>query len=446
MGFIKNFDKLATTPQRKIVLELIEAALESIQPDTILNSEFRIQNDELKIQNQILNLRSFERVFLIGFGKGSALISKIIEKKLGADERSAGARLPDRRGLTEGYVIDVDLDDVKSDKILFVKGTHPLPSQTNLDFTKKVIDRFKNKLTQKDLVIVVVTGGGSALFELPHSLSLSELDKLDKALLQAGDNINEMNIVRKHLSKVKGGDLAKILYPAKVLGLIFSDVPGNDLTTIASGPTVKDETTMSEVNNILEKYGIKDLPASALAETPKEDKYFEKVENILMLSNKTALSAMKKKADELGIEAQIYFDAVQGVAKIVGGELIKAANPNSVLLAGGETTVKVKNKQRKGGRNQELVLGALSNATIEQLNNFVIASFASDGWDNTEFAGAIGDLETLKKSKELNLNAQKFLEDNNTFEFFEKVGDGITTDRLPSNVSDLMIVLKTPQR
>ena len=197
---------------------------------------------------------------------------------------------------------------------------------------------------------------------------------------------------------------------------------------------------MNEVNSILEEYGIKDLPASALAETPKENKYFEKVENILMLSNQTALDAMKKKANELGIETQIYFDAVQGEAKIVGIELIKAANPNSILLAGGETIVKVQNPNGKGGRNQELVLGALLNNELS--NHVTIAAINSDGWDNTEFAGAIGDSQTVQKAVKLGIGSLKLLNENNSFEFFTKVGDGIITGRLPSNVSDLMIVYK----
>ncbi len=391
MGFIKNFDKLSTTPQRKIVLELIETALESIQPEKVLK-DFKIENIE-----------NYENIYLIGFGKGSAKISSILEKKLGDK-------------LTEGYAIDVTPEQFS--KISFTQGTHPLPSQANLDFTKKVIDRFENKLTEKDLVIVVVTGGGSALFELPARLasesvagrptllSLTELIKFNDELLKSGKTIEEMNEERKKLSRVKGGGLARILRPAKVLGLIFSDVPGNDISTIASGPT--DDPT---------------------------------AENILMLSNKTALDAMKKKAEKLGIDAQIYFDAVQGEAKVVGGELVKLAKPNSITLAGGETTVKVHNSQGKGGRNQELVLGFLLN--IDE--NTTIASFNSDGWDNCEFAGAIGDLETFKKAKELNQNPQKSLEKNNSFEFFQKTGDGIQTGRLPSNISDLMIVLKTPQ-
>jgi len=380
MGFIQNYSELATTPERKIVLDLIETAISSIQPEKVLEN-FTLED-----------LDRYERVFLIGFGKGSAKVSSIIEEKLGEK-------------LTEGYVIDVTSEQFK--KIQLTIGTHPLPSQVNIDFTKRVVERFQNKLSEKDLVVVVVTGGGSALFELPRSLSLDELIKFNEELLKSGLNIQQMNEERKKLSQVKGGKLTKILSPAKVLGLIFSDVPGNDLSVVASGPT--------------------DDPSA---------------ENILMLSNKTALEAMKKKAEKLDLRTLEYSDQIQGEAREVGKLLIQKTEPNSILLAAGETTVTV-HGNGKGGRNQELVLDALSNATIEQSNNFVIASFDSDGWDNTGFAGAIGDSQTLRKSKELNLNPQKFLDENNSFEFFTKVGDGIITGRLPSNISDLIIVYKT---
>lgn len=389
MGFIKNFKDLATTPQRKIVLELIEAAISSIQPENVTDG-FRIEGNKLGILDQKFDLSKFEHIYLIGFGKGSAGISKIIEERLGDK-------------LTEGY--DIDVVSERFSKIEQTIGTHPLPSQINIDFTKKVVERFRGKLSEKDLVLVIVMGGGSALFELPiEGKTLDDLLKLDSELLKSGKTIKEMNIERKKFSQVKAGGLARLLQPAKVLGLIFSDVPGNDISTIASGPT--------------------DDPMST---------------NTLMLSNRTALDAMQKKAAELKVPSFIYFDAVQGEARIVGNELIKVAKPNLVLLAAGETTVKVHNKNGKGGRNQELVLGALLN--IDE--HTTIASFDSDGWDNSEFAGAIGDIHTVQSAEKLNLNIQKSLDENNSLEFFQKEGDAIITGHLSSNISDIMIVFKS---
>lgn len=431
--FIKNFNQLATTPQRKIVLEIVEEALSSVQTENVLNNSVKVDGNILTIKDkdlpagrQAFDLSSFDRVFLIGFGKGSAKNSKFIEDKLG-------------NYLTAGFVIDTNPEDFQ--KIKFTLGTHPLPSQVNLDFVNNVLQRISN-LTEKDLVIVVITGGGSALFETPYRASLEKLIESNRALLKSGADITQMNTVRKHLSKVKGGGLSKHLFPATVVSVIASDVAGNDLSVISSGPTVKDPTTIEDALSILNKYMINmtrsDLVSKDdLWETPKEDKYFEKVSNILILSNITALEAMKKKSEELGINTLIYSDKFQGEAKIAGQELIGKTAPNSILLAGGETTVKVTG-EGVGGRNQEVVLGALLN--IDERT--IICSFASDGWDNSPFAGAIGDIYTLNKARGMNLEPSEFLNSNNSLEFFEKVGDGIETGRLPSNVSDLIIIFK----
>lgn len=399
MRLIKNFGELAKTPQRRIVLELIEEGLSAIQPENVIEKNVSLTGTVLNTKGQTFDLLKHHRIFILGFGKGSASISKIIGKLLGEQ-------------LTEGFVIDVEVPDEPSSKIKYTKGTHPLPSQVNLDFTKNVVERFENKLSEKDLVLVVVTGGGSALFELPKDLSLEELISRNEQLLKSGLTISQMNEERKKLSRVKGGGLAKVLHPAKVLGLIFSDVPGNDLSVIASGPTERGINT-------------------------SEDKYFENVSNILMLSNQTALSAMEKKALELAVPARIYSDRFQGDAKDAGIKLINEAKVGEILLIGGETTVKVTGNGI-GGRNLEVVLNSLSHIA----ERAVVASFDSDGWDNCEAAGAIGDLQTVEEAKKQNLNIDEFLQDNNSLEFFQKTGDAIFTGRLPSNISDIIVVYK----
>jgi len=424
MRLIKNFDQLVSNPKRKIVLEIIEEGLYSIQPEKIVQKNFSIINGVLKVQDKALNLDDFQRIFVLGFGKGSAAICKHTEKMLGDF-------------LTKGYVIDTEQE--KFTRIEFTQGTHPLPSNKNLLFTKKVLSDL-SKLTINDLVIIVIAGGGSALFENPYKISLEKLVEVNRSLLKSGANIREMNVVRKHLSKVKGGGLTKHLYPAKIVSIIASDVPGNYLSVIASGPTVKDDTTIDDAQSVLTKYNLIDslnLSRDDFIETPKDDKYFAKVSNILILSNKTALLAMEQKAKSLGYNASIYSDKFQGEAKLIGKTLIKKTPHHTILLVGGETTVKVA-AQGEGGRNQEVVLGALPYLS----NNTLIASLDSDGWDNSSFAGAIGDTQTQEKAKKLNLDPQEFLESNNSFSFFEKVKDGIVTGRLPSNVSDLMIVIR----
>lgn len=273
----------------------------------------------------------------------------------------------------------------------------------------------------------------------PHAITLKQKIDVGRELLKSGANITEMNIVRKHLSDVKGGGLAQILYPATIATLVYSDVPGNDLSTIASGPTVCDHTTIEDALHIINKFKIDfDLPKSAFVEKPHDKKYFKNVHNIIVLSNETALQAMLKKARDLKHHAKIFSDRFQGDAKVAGKQLISATHPGSILLVGGETTVHVSKKSGKGGRNQTLVLAALKLVG----RDVTICSFDSDGWDFIDNAGAIGDMKTLERAKELNLDIDRFLETDSSLDFFNGVGDAIVTGRLPSNVSDLMIVLR----
>lgn len=424
MGYIKNYSDLAITPQRKVVLDLIEAGLSSIQPEIVLEKNFVLKGNDLLVSDKELSLDIYKRVFLVSFGKGSSGISKILEKTLGDK-------------LTKGFCIDTN--GKSFDKIKFTKGTHPLPSQENIDFTSNVLEELKD-LTEKDLVLIVICGGGSVMFEKPHNITLEKLIEVNKALLHSGADIFEMNTIRKHLSSVKGGGLVKLLFPAKVVSLIFSDVPGNDLSVIASGTTVADKTTTQDAWSVYNKYelGKLELTENDFIETPKDENIFSTTENILMLSNKTALEAMQKKAKQLKINCEIYSEKFQSEAELAGKSLIDKTPSNSIILVGGETTVKVANKDGIGGRNQEVVLSALYSLK----ENSVISSFDSDGWDNSSFAGAIGDFNTLEKAKKLGINPQEFLESNNSFVFFKNTSDGIITDRLPSNVSDLIIIYK----
>lgn len=424
MGYIKNYSSLATSDERKIVLDLIEAAIDSIQPEKVLKKNFVTGSDTIKIQNQTINIGDFQRIFLLGFGKGSAKIAKIIENSLG-------------NNLYQGY--DIDVQPESFSKIEFTQGTHPLPSQANLDFTQKVIEKLKN-LTPKDLVFVITCGGGSVLFEKPRRLSLDQITNVNKILLKSGANISQMNVIRKHLSVVKGGGLAKILFPAKIFNLIFSDVPGNDLSTIASGPLVKDTSTIADAMQVLERYDIDsktNLTRQDFVETPKENKFFKDVTNLLMVSNLTALEAMQAKAKKLGFKALIFSDKFQSEAATAAKNLIENTKPQSVLLAGGETTVNVQGKGQ-GGRNLEVALGAINYID----NKTILASFDSDGWDNCYAAGAIISAQTNIKAAEKNLDPQKYLKENNTLPFFETLGDVILTGRLPSNVADLIIIYK----
>ncbi len=420
MGLIKNFDSLASTLQRKKALEIVEAGLEAIQPQKVLGSELSIKNSELTIHDKKVNLDNYERVYIVGFGKGSAGIVKYLEKLLGEK-------------LTEGW--DIDLVDETFKKIHYTKGTHPLPSQINIDFTNLVVNSLSD-LGENDLVLVVICGGGSAMFE-SLAIPLEELEKLNQEMLRSGATIEEMNIIRKYVSVVKGGGFAKILAPARVVSLICSDVPGNDISTIASGPTVMDKHTNEEAMVILKKYKIDAIYPSELIDLPKAKEFFENVQNILLVSNKTALSAMEEKAKALGLSVRIYTDKLQGDARELGKKLIEETKPDEVLLVGGESTMKVTGNG-KGGRNQALVLSALPFIK----DDTILVAFDSDGMDYFGYAGAIGDIQTVEKAKELDLSQKEYSDNDDSYHFFEKVGDGIDTGKLESNVSDLYVVLK----
>ncbi|KKT30808.1 MAG: Glycerate 2-kinase [Candidatus Collierbacteria bacterium GW2011_GWC2_44_18] len=422
MSLIKNYSSLATSDRRKTALKILEAGLAAIQPEKVLQEQIHLKDGVLRVANKRIKLSKFERVFLIGFGKGSAEVSSSMESRLGDS-------------LTKGWVIDTVAKKFK--KIFFTLGTHPLPSEENVAFTEKVL-RETAGMTKKDLVLVVVCGGGSALFEAPYSLPMGKLREVSAKLINSGATISEINVVRKHLSKVKGGGLAKHLFPARIVNLIFSDVPGNDLAVIASGPTVRDGSTIKKALSILDKYEISrsDIPESSLTELPKEAEYFENVDEVIVLSNMTALEAMNMEAKNLGFKSFIFSDKIQGDTRIMGRKLIEQTPPGKILLAGGETTIKVVGKG-KGGRNQALVLASLP---IE--DDTLVLSFDSDGIDFYHFGGAMADKKTGVKAKELNIDAQEFLKNDDSAGFFEKVGDGILTDKLGSNVTDLMMILK----
>lgn len=420
MGLIKNFDSLATSDLRKKALALVEAGLEAIQPQAVLNDHVTLTGSTLVIRGRLFDLQNYERIFLVGFGKGSSGVTKYIEKLLGEK-------------LTEGW--DIDLVDEKFAKVHYTKGTHPLPSQINIDYTKEVVDKLSD-LGPNDLVLVVICGGGSAMFE-SLAIPLNQLEELNKEMLKSGATIREMNIVRKHVSLIKGGGFAKILAPAHVASLIFSDVPGNDLSTIASGPTVIDVYAKEDAIKIINKYNISAIKESELIDLPKAKEYFEKVQNILLVSNQTALAAMEEKAKELRLSANIFTDKLQGDARELGKKLIEEAKSGEVLLAGGESTLKVVG-HGKGGRNQALILASLPSLK----SGTIIVAFDSDGMDFFGYTGALGDVYTAEKAEKLRLSQKEYLDNDDSFHFFGKVGDGIDTGKLESNVSDLYIVIK----
>lgn len=370
------------------------------------------------------------RVFLVGVGKCSSEAALAIEKILG--DKLAG-----------GIVLDVREPEQIGTKVKYYGGTHPFPSEKNVEVAKEIAD-FLKKLDENDFVIFIISGGGSTLLCLPsEGNTCVEEELILKQLFAVGATIEEINTIRKHISHARGGCLAKYSYPARSVALIFSDVPGNDLSFVASGPTVKDETTIVDAANILAKYNVLaacKLTGCGLVETPKEDKYFEKVTNVLAVSNNLALDAMKNEAKKLGFEPKIVTDRIEGEARDVGESIVGALHKEpkrTCLLYGGETTVTV-DKHGRGGRNGELALSVLRFVEDGEL----LAAVASDGRDNCEYAGAIVDLAGWQKAESLGLDIKEHLANHDPAPFFEQTGDYLMTGPTGSNVSDLLIAIK----
>lgn len=426
MSIILNKDQLIASGSRlrKDALDILEAGYLAIETEKILRSKVIIENDDtLCVDNTGFQFSFYERIFFVGIGKCAFDGARVIEDILGDK-------------LTDGIALDVKGGELK--KIRSFVGTHPYPSEVNISLTEQILNMLKG-VTEKDLVLILVSGGGSSLFCLPHNMSCDTLVNITKTLTERGADIYELNTVRKHFSEIQGGGLAKICYPAQVVSLIFSDVLGNDMGMVASGPTVYDKTTVADAAKVLLKYKMLDIipPDCQFMETPKHPKYFVNVKNVIVCSNQDALLAMKSKSESLGFNTSIETNTLSGNATEIGRNLAsREIRPNTCVLFGGETTVYVKG-DGMGGRNQELVLSALPSIKP----NSILISASSDGWDNTDHAGALADMELLEKVKSIGIDPAEYLERNDSYNFFKSVGGAISTGRLGSNVSDLCIMM-----
>ncbi len=427
---IKNLNELGTTSIRKTALKIVEAGLLAIDTSLIIEKKIRVDGDSVIIDGVPFRTSLKSKIYLVGIGKCSSEAAFAVENIL-LDK------------LSGGIVLDVREPEKIGTRVKYYCGTHPFPSEKNTSITTEIVE-FLKKLDENDLVIFIISGGGSTLLCLPNEGNTCiEEEAILKQLFSVGATIQEINTIRKHISLARGGWLAKYAYPARSVALIFSDVPGNNLEFIASGPTVKDDTTVEDAGQILAKYKILEsckLEGCGLIETPKEDKYFEKVINVLAVSNILALDAMKSEAEKFGFEAKILTDRIEGEAREVANDIIKTLHDEpkrTVLLYGGETTVTV-DKKGRGGRNGELALSALRFVEDGEL----LMTVASDGRDNGPYAGAIADSDGRKKAGELNLNIDEYLAGHNDAPFFEQTGDYLMTGPTGSNVSDLLIAIK----
>lgn len=441
MTNVINAKKLGKTALRKKALEIVEAGYAAIgirtaikKRITVVKNVLTIQMDNKKTGDVCIDLDDYKRIYLIGIGKGSALASVELAKILG-------------KRLTKGMAIDVEkpsMNRMPSTVDCFV-GTHPLPSPKNVKVTKKIM-RMVDGLKSDDLAIVFMCGGGSAL-AVASDEELHASTTVFRELTKAGANIIELNTVRKHVSEIKGGNLAKHIFPATLLTLMASDVIGNDMEMIASGPTVLDTTTKADAIAVLKKYGAS-TRGLKLKETTKEGKYFKNAKNILFISNRDAAQAMADRAEKLGFRSRIKTAAYQGDAKQALLPIVRTIKRGEAVIVAGETTVMLNDtpggkKPGKGGRNQEVVLGVLAEYVKkpEMLEDIVVVSYASDGHDNTDAAGAIGDAYAIRKAATA-VDLPLCLAQHASYVCLDESNSLLYAKQNGFNVADLMFVIR----
>ncbi len=390
-----------------------------------------------------IDLKSINKIFIIGAGKASANMAKAAEKIL--NEKIHKGIIVTKYGFAE------DLNLLK-----VIEAGHPLPDENSIKAAKEIYSICENA-GENDLIINLLSGGASALLSLPiDELTLKDITGVTKLLLNCGASIDELNCIRKHFSKVKGGRLAKAASPAKIVSLILSDVIGDRLDTVGSGPTVPDTSSLEDVNKIFEKYNLYEklpeniktlLKENKVEETPKKnEEYFNHVFNLLIGNNKKSIAAVKKNAEGKNYNVKILSYEVEGEAKEVGKNFAEKAKKysngkegNFCLIAGGETTVKVTGSGT-GGRNLELCLSAAKE--INGIDGIIFLSGGTDGNDGpTDAAGAIIDGNTIIKGRENNLNADEYLKNNDSYNYFKKLDQLLITGPTKTNVMDLQIIL-----
>ncbi len=436
---------------REIALNAIEKAFNTADPRSLIRSKVNLSEDTLRINGKDFNLSVFQRIFVVGGGKASGSMAEALEEILG--DRIEDGLIVVPKGTAKLY---------KTERIRFHEGSHPIPDESSVEGARRILE-IAERAEEDDLVICLISGGGSSLMCMPRpEISLEDKKKITELLLKSGANIHEINAVRKHISSFKGGMLARKAYPATLISLILSDVIGDNLDVIASGPTVPDSSTFKDAIEILRRYGIWDEAPSSIrrvlsdggvgriGETPKPgDPIFSRVFNFILGNNRLASLAAVHELKRMGMNTLFLTSLLEGEARDVGLmlstialEINLSGNPvekPAAIVLGGETTVTVKG-DGIGGRNQEIVLS--SALRIRGVEGVVVASASTDGIDGpTDAAGAIADGDTLKRAEELGLNALEYLENNDSYTFFSKTGDLIFTGPTGTNVNDISVIV-----
>ena len=428
---------------------IFQAALQAVDPGEAIHRQVRRAGDQLYVADRTYDLRQYDGLSVIGMGKAGAAMAIAAEGLLG-----------DR--LRGGHVIVKYGHGAPATHVTVHEAGHPIPDEAGVRATRTLID-FVSGRGPRELLLCLISGGGSALSPAPvEGITLAEKQEATRLLLACGATIHEINALRKHISRIKGGQLARLVSPATLITLVLSDVVGDSLDVIASGPTVPDTSTFADCLEILRQYQLLDrVPTAirrhleagisgAVAETPKPgDAVFARTQTVIIGRNLQALEAASRQATTLGYQPLILSSAIEGetreVAKVHAGiarEVLASGHPIAApacVLSGGETTVTLRG-QGKGGRNQEFALALALD--IHNVPGIVALSGGTDGTDGpTDAAGAVVDWTTCARAEQLGLHPRQALDQNDAYPFFERLGDLVITGPTQTNVMDVRIML-----
>lgn len=434
---------------REAARAIFAAAVRAVDPGEAVRRHLGRDGELLRIGQERIDLGRIGTLVVVGCGKAAAPMAGAVEEIVG-----------DR--IARGVVVTKYGHGQPTRLIRVQEAGHPVPDQAGVAGAQAILDQVRG-LGPEDLVLVLISGGGSALTPAPvPGISLAEKQALTTALLACGADIREMNTLRKHISRFKGGQLVRAAQPARVVALILSDIVGDPLDAIASGPTVPDPTTYADALAILDRYGIRGeipgpirdrLEAGArgeVPETPKpDDPLFARVRNLIVGSNLQALQAARSEAQARGLTPMILSSSIEGETREIARmhaalarEIRTSGNPlrpPACLISGGETTVTLRGAG-KGGRNQEFVLAAALD--IAGLPGTVILSAGTDGTDGpTEAAGAVADGQTCARALAAGLDPRAALDRNDAYPLFQRLGDLLVTGPTRTNVMDVRLVL-----
>lgn len=428
---------------------IFNAGLEAVDPIGCMQRHLRLDDDDLLVGGRCYRLAEIRHIYVIGAGKAAALMAKAVEGIL------AGL-------ISDGIVVTKYGHGVALDRVRVIEAGHPVPDENGVKGAEAILNLLAGA-QHTDLILALISGGGSALMTAPaNGLTLDEKQATTRALLACGASIDEINVIRKHMSRIKGGQLCRAVNGAAMTALILSDVIGDDVQTIASGATAVDNSTFDQCREIIDRYELSGkIPHSVwkriengchgnVSETPKSgDEACAKVHNVIIGCLADAIRACCEKARQIGFSPLILSSRIQGEAREVAKVLCAVAKeaqhsgnpvkPPACLLSGGETTVTLKGNG-KGGRNMELALSAA--LELEGTRRIVLLSAGTDGTDGpTDAAGAFADGTSVENAHRRGLSAVQMLKNNDAYPFFKKINGLLITGPTRTNVMDLQIVL-----